>query len=204
MNHTFNRANLACLILAIAIALAGMPLGAMAGQAAGSSQFTVDDMLDVVNVRAADLSDDGRWLAVTAGSLRDRIGIDNYRSGDPTYTSPSLSEVWIIDTRTAKTQKLFPEKQNVRDLKWSPDGSRLALSVLKGEVFEPVIWERASGKFQPVALPKGMYAAENSDFEWTADGSQLIFSIRPLEWRKKAREAFELQTKGPASLTHRL
>jgi hypothetical protein len=69
--------------------------------------FTVDDLLDVVNVSVADLSDDGRWLAVTVGSLRDRIGIDNHRFGDPTYIAPNAVDIWIIDTQSAKSQKLF-------------------------------------------------------------------------------------------------
>src|SRR5262245_29336615 len=118
------------------------------------SAFTVDDLLDVKNFGIADLSLDGRWIAATAASLRDRIGVDNYRFGDPTYVAPALTEVWVIDTQTAKTQKLFQDKRQVRGLKWSPDGSRLALLALKQNVFEPMIWERATGKWQTVAPPK--------------------------------------------------
>jgi len=68
--------------------------------------FTVDDLLDVANVNIADLSDDGRWLAVTSGTLRDRIGIDNHRFGDPTYIAPAAVDVWIIDTQTANTNRI--------------------------------------------------------------------------------------------------
>ncbi|MEP7340713.1 MAG: hypothetical protein ABI977_23485, partial [Acidobacteriota bacterium] len=88
--------------------------------------FTVDDVLDVTNVSVADIGDDGRWIAVTGTRLRDRIGIDNSRFGDPTYFAPSNAEVLVIDTQTGKSQKLFSEKRQVRQLKWSPDGSRLA------------------------------------------------------------------------------
>jgi hypothetical protein len=49
------------------------------------SRFTVEDMLDVANVTVADVSADGHWIAATSSSLRDRIGIDNSRFGDPTY-----------------------------------------------------------------------------------------------------------------------
>lgn len=59
---------------------AGIP-----GQLPSGAPFTVDDMLDVAAPRAVDLSKDGRWLAATASTLRDRIGIDNSRFGDPTY-----------------------------------------------------------------------------------------------------------------------
>ena len=46
--------------------------------------FTVDDGLSIRNAVLADLSADGRYALVTSGTLRDRIGIDNARFGDPT------------------------------------------------------------------------------------------------------------------------
>ena len=137
--------------LALAMSIAAIPLSMRSAnaQTKTAAQFTVDDLLDVANINVADLSNDGRWLAATGGSLRDRIGIDNYRFGDPTYVAPSLVEVWIIDTQTAKLQKLFPDKRQVRALKWSPDANRLAFLLLKSDGFEPVIWERASGNSPP-------------------------------------------------------
>lgn len=154
-------------------------------------------MLDVVNVQVADLSEDGRWLAATSGALRDRIGIDNHRFGDPTYTPPSLVDVWVIDTQTAKAQRLFPGRRQVRGLKWSPDASRLALFALKGDMFEPLIWERASGKIITVNLPKAKIAADNAELEWSPDSAQLLLSLRADEWRKKAATQFEQETRGP-------
>jgi len=160
------------------------------------STFTVDDMLDVANANAASLSNDGHWLAATTASLRDRIGIDNARFGDPTYVAPSSTDVLIIDTQTTKTQKLFPKKQQVRNLRWSPDSNHLALLVLKGDTFEPTIWDRSTSKFQTVSLPKEWYAAENSDMEWSPDGSQLFLTLHSVQWRDKARAQFENETKG--------
>jgi len=161
------------------------------------SAFTVDDLLDVKNLGVADLSDDGRWIAATAASLRDRIGVDNYRFGDPTYVAPALTEVWVVDTQTAKTQKLFQDKRQVRALKWSPDGSRLALLALKQKVFEPMIWERATGKWQTVAPPQSKFAAENSELNWTPAGDQLLITLRAEDWLKEVRAKFEAETKAP-------
>ena len=159
------------------------------------SPFTVDDLADVKNVNIADLSEDGRWLAASGASLRDRIGIDNTRFGDPAYIAPSLSDVLIIDTQSAKSQKLFPDKRQVRAIKWSPDGSRLALLVLKQNRFEPMIWERTSGKWQPVALPRAKVASENSELIWTPAGDQLLITVRGEEWLEQARVKFEAETK---------
>lgn len=194
MRHSLNRRNFIAFALTAATALAYFPMQ-LSAQSAGSA-FTVDDVLEVVSINIADLSDDGRWLAATSGSLRDRIGIDNHRFGDPTYIAPSLVDVWIMDTQTGKSQKLFPARTQVRGLKWSPDASRLALFVLKGELFEPVIWERATAKFTSVKLPTGKQAADDAELEWSRDGLQLLLALRPEVWRKKAAERFQYETGG--------
>lgn len=195
MHHSLNRRRIASFAIAVTLILASLPLHVTAQTA--NAVFTVDDMLDLANVNIADLSDDGRWLAATSGTLRDRIGIDNHRFGDPTYIAPSLVDVWIIDTQTTKAQMLFQSKRQVRGLKWSPDGSRLALFILKGDLFEPAIWERATGKFVNVNLPAGKQAADNAELEWSADGSRLLLALRADAWRKKAAERFQYETAGP-------
>jgi len=182
-------------IIVTAAALSYLP-PRLSAQAQGTA-FSVDDLLDVVNLSFADLSDDGRWLVATTGLFRDRIGIDNHRFGDPTYIAPNSVDVLIIDTQTAKSQKLFPEKRHVRGLQWSPDASRLALLMLNKDVFEPMIWERASGKLQKVNLPAGKLVADNSDLQWSNDGKQLLLALRTEEWRKKTAERFRYETAGP-------
>ncbi len=162
-----------------------------------SAAFTVNDMLDVVNASVADLSEDGHWLAVVATTLRDRIGIDNSRFGDPTYVAPQLSQVYIVDTQTGKVQKLFSEKKQVRNLRWSPDATRLAYLLLKGNVFEPMIWERTSGKFMNVAIPQGRLISDNSGVDWTPSGDRLVFTLNTLEWRKTAAQKFKYEAEGP-------
>lgn len=157
--------------------------------------FTADDVLDVANVSVADISDDGLWIAATVASLRDRIGINNSRFGDPTYFAPSNANVLVLNTQTGISEKLFREKRQVRQLKWSPDGSRLAMLALKGDLFEPMIWERASNKWQTIKLPPSKSAAENSELAWTPQGDQLLIALRSSEWQKQARERFLAETK---------
>src|SRR5437899_140216 len=117
--------------------------------------FTVDDLLKVANAGIGDISADGRWVAVTVSTLEDRIGIDNHRFGDPTYIAPNRMDLVIIDTQSGASQKVFPERTQVRGIKWSPDGSRLAMLVLRGDAFEARIWERSTKAFTPIAPPAG-------------------------------------------------
>src|SRR5262245_21675903 len=130
-------------------------LFASASTAATDARFGVEDMLDVRTVNIAAFSDDGKWLAATSGSLRDRIGIDNHRFGDPTYIAPNHVDLMIIETASGKSQTLFPDRRQVTGLTWSAGAARLAMLALVGETFQPLIWERATGKTIAVPLPPG-------------------------------------------------
>jgi dipeptidyl aminopeptidase/acylaminoacyl peptidase len=165
-----------------------------AAQAPSLDRIVDRFVLDLAAVNAADLSADGKWLAATTASLRDRIGIDNSRFQDPSYIAPSVADVWIIETATGRSQKVFSDKRQVRGFKWSPDGGRLAFLVLKDGVFEPMLWDRAANAVRPIALPANKEAAENAEFEWSTSGDELLFAVRSRDWRAEARKRFESET----------
>ena len=89
-------------IVALIVALALIP--SFVSSAQNQSAFTAEDVLDVTNVSVADISDDGRWIAAIAASLRDRIGIDNSRFGDPTYASRTKWERGLAKYNRASKQ----------------------------------------------------------------------------------------------------
>ena len=183
---------------ASALALSLFVIAAVArAQVPTKPVFSIDDALNVVSYSQSDLSDDGRWLATVSGMRRDGLGVDYRRDGDPTYIRPAAGMVLVIETATGKSRTLFPDKRNVKSLAWSPDGSRLAMLVLHNESFEPMIWERATGKLTTVSPPAGSYVAENSDVRWTHDGSSLVFSLHRDTWKRSVRDQFERYTKGP-------
>ena len=189
----------ACVSLAAIASAQPAPTAQRAVPAAGDSLFTADDGLDIVSYNALDLTSDGRWLAATSQSRRDALGVDYRRDGDPTYIRPAASRVWVIDTQTGASRAIYPDKRNLRTARWSPDGSRLALLVLDGKsgVFQPVIWERASGRLTTIAAPAGKYVAENSELRWSADGKRLLYSLHSTAWRKAAQDSFAVMTAGP-------
>jgi dipeptidyl aminopeptidase/acylaminoacyl peptidase len=164
---------------------------------AQGSRFAVDDVFAVANVAIADLSADGRWLAGTRSTLRDRLGNDNRRYGDPSYIAPGAVDLLVIDTRSGQTQNVFADRRQVRSVRWSPDGGRLALLMRRGDGFEPVIWERATGKVRPILMPRARAAADNTTLQWSADGQQLFFAVRGTEWRKQAADGFARLTSKP-------
>jgi hypothetical protein len=164
---------------------------------APAQRFTVDDALALTTYRVADLSSDGAWLVATSSARRDGLRVDYRRDGDPTYLRPQPSRVWVIDTRTGQSRALFPDLRDVGGARWSPDASRLALLVRSGEAWQPMLWERASGRFTTIAVPAGRYVAENSELRWTGDGKAIVFALHTTAWRDSTRAQFARQTAGP-------
>jgi dipeptidyl aminopeptidase/acylaminoacyl peptidase len=79
MRHPIRSFTLAIMLLLTSLAAAQQ----------SPAPFTVDDLLDVASVSAADLSDDGRWLAATTATLRDRLGIDKLMTGEQDHNVPA-------------------------------------------------------------------------------------------------------------------
>jgi|GEM_PF-31854 len=182
----------AALIAALAVTAA-----ARAQAPAAKAPFTAADALAITTAQIADLSADGRWLLLTAASRRDGLGVDYRRDTDPTYLRASPTRLRVIDTRDGSSRDLFPDPRTVRAAVWSPDASAVAVLVLRGDRLEPVIWERATGRSRTLAVPTGMYVAENNDVRWTSDGSRIVLALRTDAWKRAATAEFSRMTQGP-------
>src|SRR5262245_49752570 len=101
--------------------------------ASTDDSLRVSDVLDIKSVNVADLSADGRWLALTVTVRRDGLGIDYSRDGDPTYLRGTPGELLVVDTRNLAQRPVLKGKTIVRSTVWSPDGSRLAFFVVSNE-----------------------------------------------------------------------
>ena len=156
--------------------------------------FVPEDVLGIVTYNVADLTDDGRFIAATSSVRRETFGQDFRRDGDPTYVRVPPSRVLLIDTKSGQVTPIFADKKGVRGMRWSPDGARLAMMVFNGDVFEPVIWTKATNKAVTLKVPAGKYVSENSDIRWTPDGKGVVFTTHTQEWRKRVRETFAAMT----------
>ena len=183
------------LVLAIAFA---QPAFAQAPRPVAPT-FTAEDILDITSAQVADLTADGRWLAATTSIRRDGFGVDFRRDGDPTYIRPASLRLWVIDTRTGERRAVLPDKRNLRNATWSPDGTKLAFLLLNASAdqFQPVVWDRASGKLTTLKVPANSYVAEQSNLAWTSDGTRLVYALHTPAWKKKAQDMFASFTSGP-------
>ncbi len=201
-------------LLALLITLA---LARPTAQAPVTKPFSADDILGVVAVNVLDLSDDGARVAVALRRTLDNADTDNYRSGDPTYVTPSRVQLQIIDTRSGARQVPFKGLVSVRQAAWSHDGKRLAILVLDNPgAPAPVPSDAgaAGGTAKPKARPKekdqpsGAEGPEARLFVWDTAASVLsevprsgatrVSSNSGLEWT--ADDARLVLTTRPASL----
>jgi len=164
---------------------------------AAQSPFTIDDVFSLRSVSVADVADDGGRLVVSMGTVRDRIGIDNYRYGDPTYVAPRVAELLLIDARTGASKPIFPEKRQVAGVEFSPDGSRIAMLVRDGDAFHLAIYDVGSARIRTVRPPAGRVFDDGSPLDWTPDGSKLLVALHSTDWVRRARERFEHEVSGP-------
>ena len=176
------------------------PNRSIAATTTAPDSLTIRDLLDIKTVNVADLSSDGRWLAITVGVRRDGLGNDFSRDGDPTYLRASPAELLVVDTRTLAQRPVFRGKTMVRSATWSPDASRLAMFVIASETQQLQVWDRATGKVTSPVLPAGQYIAENSELRWTADGKSLAFAMRNNAWKERAKKRFNELANGPITV----
>ncbi len=180
------------------VTFAALAISNAAGaQAQARHAFSAQDALDLVTFSVADVSSDGRWVAATASTRRDNFGIDYRRDGDPTYVRPSSARLLVIDAERGTQQAVFSDKRNVRGMRWSPDGAKLGMLVLRGDAYEPAVFDRAGGKLTMLPIPAGKYVAEASDLAWSRDGGSVLVSLHTNAWRTRAQARFDSMTRGP-------
>jgi dipeptidyl aminopeptidase/acylaminoacyl peptidase len=162
--------------------------------------FTAEDMLKVATASVLDLTEDGSRVAITVRTLQDNAETDHRRFGDPTYVTPTLVDLRVIDTRTGATERPFKQLMNVRQAAWSRDGGRLALlTTAAGADGVPAttawIWD--AGRRALSDVPRRTTIAATSDLAWTPDGSRLIVAVRDPADDRASQALFKTLTDGP-------
>ncbi len=170
--------------------------------------FSTEDFFRLRSPSLEALSPDGDRALLSHTSQEGRLGIDNYRFGDPTYVAPVMSRLEVVDTRTGEARALFPQERQVEQAAWSPDGGTLALVLRRGGAaeawdgapFDLVFWNAEAGDLRTARLPGNrVLAPAGGDLElrWLPDGSGVVFPMYSAEWEAEARARFLHEVHGP-------
>jgi len=181
----------------IAPLLSAVTLAAPLAAQQDGRPFTTEDALDVRSVRIADVTRDGRRVAATVQTRRDRSNVDHFRFGDLTYVAPSLGELLVIDTEDGSSRSLFPQHEQLRGAVWSPDGTRLAFFKLDDGQFRLYVHDATSGQTRAVRLRTTRALSSSSPLGWSPDGASVLVALRPEGWAERARAAYLEMTEGP-------
>ena len=159
--------------------------------------FTTEDALNVVSLRVQDVTSDGRYLVARRYTQRDRKNVDHMRFGDPTYVSPSFSELLVIDTDTGEETLVFEERVQVRSAVFSPDGSSVAFFLKRGDEYRLHTFDVGRNRVREIRLRSDKSIASNSPLSWRPDGSGVLLGLRADDWAAISRRMYLDLSVGP-------
>ena len=180
--------------------IAASAISAPAARMLRADSLGIKDLLDLTTVSVADLSADGKWLAITVSARRDGLGVEAARDNDPTYLRATPVRLLVVDTKSLAQREVFNTKKPIRTAAWSPDGAKLALLTIENDANQVNVWDRNTGAIVAVKMPAGQYVAENSELRWSDDGKSLAFAGRADAWKARAKARFNELTKGPVTV----
>lgn len=177
-----------CLILILSFAL---------NTAGEKTPFSIADSLRVKSFSPLSLTENGRFIAGSISQRLDRLGTDHKRYRDPTYITPRLTSVVILDTQTRNLHPLFKDPVQIQSASWSPDGTTLAFFLFQNGAFKLHTYDRESQSLHEIRLSSSKPIASSSFLIWKNDGSGVLLALREDGWEEKSRATFLEAAQGP-------
>ncbi|MFO7608475.1 MAG: S9 family peptidase [Candidatus Krumholzibacteriia bacterium] len=144
-------------------ALAASLLAALGAGPAVAAGITAAQLLDLEQVRGADVAPDGKLAAFTVGANRSR----DDEAGGP------WSRLWVVATDGGTPRPFVTGGVTVGRPAFSPDGRFVGFTMSRGKDAKTQVWAIAvdGGEAQPVtASPTGVAA-----WGWSADGAAVLY-----------------------------
>ena len=159
--------------------------------------FTPDEMLEVENTNITGVTDDGQFVAVSSSSSRDRLGIDHFSFGDPTYVQQRTSRLYVLNTENGKQNEVTDGPTVIQNSAWSPDNKTLAVIMMDDQRVTLRMYDANRDRLREFNPKTDLEIASNTDLNWTPDGTGLILSLRADGWRAKADSMYTAINDGP-------
>jgi len=162
-------------------ALAALCLVALISMAtAASSPFSPADVLSFKRVSGAEMSPNGEWIAYT-------VSVPRAASDD---AGGAYNELYVISTKTGEVRPFVTGTVNASSPRWSPDGSRIAFLMARGEKAKTQVWMIPIDGGEATAVTSSETSVAN--FRWHPNGTRIAYvAASPQTAREK-----ELDKKG--------
>ena len=124
--------------------------------------FSIDDALNLKNVRSPKISPDGKWIAFTVSEL-------------DLEKDKSETRIWMIPTGVGDAIPMTSKGYSASQPRWSPDNKYLSFLAAKNDG-KTQVWtlNLLGGEAQQLTkIKQGV-----SGHEWSPDGKRLLLSIR--------------------------
>ncbi len=162
--------------------------------------FTSQDALNVKRFSYVAMTDDGLWVAGGIRSQMDRMDVDHFRFGDPSYIAPYTQELILINSQTGEKRSVTPAKSIIAALQFSPDGKNLGYLKYEGGNFKLYVYSLATGKSELVNLKDVRNISSSNALLWTKNNKSLILSVRANDWLKRGDSLYREATIGPITV----
>ena len=167
---------------------------------AQKTPFTSQDALNVKSFTYSSMTDDGLWVAGTIRSRKDRLDIDHFRFGDPSYIAPYTSELILINSQTGEKRSISPAKSIIGALAFSLDGKNLGYLKYESGNYRLYVYSLGTGKSKLVKLKDARSISSSNNLLWTKDNSSLILALRADDWSAKGDSLYQEATAGPITV----
>jgi len=167
------------------------------GASGQKTAFTSQDAINIKSFRISGITDDGKLIAGSFGTRKDRMDRDHKRYRDPNYISPAYSNIDIMDTETGQLSTVLEEKAILRSTTWSPDNESLAFFKYDNDRFNLYIYNRKNKKVKLLKIKTDKKISTSSVLEWSPDNKSILISLRENGWAEKADSMYTEATVGP-------
>jgi dipeptidyl aminopeptidase/acylaminoacyl peptidase len=141
-----------------------LPFSLLFAQPAARRLLKVDDMHKFHDVRDAQISPDGKWIAYTVSSV-------------DTTADKGDTDVWMVNWDGTEHLRVTSSPEGENAPRWSPDGRYLSfLSSRPGKAKGSQVWllDRMGGEAQQLTDIKGRL----SSYDWSPDSKRLLLAVQ--------------------------
>ena len=183
---------------ALALAFTAFSVGLPSAHAADALRYQLPpqamiDMVDAPQIPQTILSPSNEWLmmlerpalpplAELAQAEVRLAGIRiNPRTNDQSRSGYATGIKLVkIAERVEKTVQGLPQGARIGDALWSPDGKRIAFSLVRDNAIELMVAEAANGATAKRVTERALNGTMGRGFVWNADSKSLLVNLVPL------------------------